>query len=455
MSHFKKMEGAAFESELHDLIVLVLSYASDFFQIKEIKDKKLIAKDGQAVDPRIFRNKCHEGFKKAQNLIIPSLLQLEKEIRIKDNLLKEYQKGKHKRDLRNDEFNEKTEDELFELRIQKQALKRVADVIVWYLLRFEKTYIKAFMVPGMHSGYLEDRDIRSVVEAAGNYNINDDAFALVSDITTVIGVGDLLVVDEKGRLAVSEVGGGPKNDKVQEILDKVFNTEDPKPNLPFWASEYKKADDHFRGHLLRKTKQLARSISVIDYLNNDEGYDFTLKTRKRVTTLETQEKRFLEEMNFVLNDPQRWKKYPFLFPLDCIIVGISNRSNYPSFRTCEWDFKHHLYHLIVKPWKECQYSEEFKMEEVSDFENFEFTKYFSIPTHGFLQSLFIPVLVPMYIIFKPNYVVDIITRKISINVYFDVDRFEAICKERGLGTEWVDKRTYHQQEKRGGFEPPG
>ncbi|MFH0828868.1 MAG: hypothetical protein V1907_01675 [Candidatus Kerfeldbacteria bacterium] len=429
------MNRKVFQKNLEALLPSVLSYAVDEIpKLKKVLETRH-QQDSTSSEFKTFINKCHEGFKKAQTQIIPILLVLEDEIIIVKQQIFACERGKHKKELERDEIHNRLSDELFELEIQRRAIKNVADVIVWNIFHLEKTHIKAFMTPSMHSGYLKDRDIKSVKKIAEEYNRDENSFALITDITSTIGIGDILLI-KGGEFHVIEVGGGEKNDKVENTLHEVFGSGLDKADINKWRDLMRDSDFHEKKHLYRKTKQLLRSMAAVHYLQFDEGYDPTLKAYKKATTIEAPSQSFSEIINLALDQEDKWSKYPFLLPLDCVIVGIVKRNTPASYLTSEWEFKHHLYHFIYEPWENCGYGKLQESNKESDESFFEFPKYYNIPIFRLLQAVFYPVVLPLYITLKPQHAISLYCRIMSIFMFFDGDRFIDMCHERGLDAEW-------------------
>ena len=162
------MRQLQFEGEITEAARYALRYASDFYDVKEAKDFDSLFQ----INSRDFLNKCYEGYKISQDIIVRNILSIENELKVKQKELTNFKKGKHHKELYRDPVYKRLVENETQLRIQRAAFHEVANSIVWTVLLQERTHVKSFIQPGGGSGYLRDRNIDSVIAVAKNHNEN-------------------------------------------------------------------------------------------------------------------------------------------------------------------------------------------------------------------------------------------------------------------------------------------
>jgi len=171
------------------------------------------------VGPEKMRREDFKGFIKAQEQILQSILFIEKELITIREKKKRTSKGKHKMELQNNkdyfEINRKEQ----YLMTQEAAFRELANSIVWILFGGARGYLRRLVNPYSSHGYLRDKNWKSVMSVIKSINKEKDKFALMSDITSTVGVGDILLRSSKG-LKIIEVKEGKINKKILKKANK-------------------------------------------------------------------------------------------------------------------------------------------------------------------------------------------------------------------------------------------
>ena len=422
------MDKETFDKELRETAVYAIRYASDFYGAK---GKETYNKLYQ-VKPKDFINKCYEGFKLGQDKIVANLLVIEDELKSKKSYLKEAQKGKHKRDIYKDPECHKLENEISELEMQRKAFHDIAGVIVWTIFLQERTDIKSFVRNDGGSGYLRDRNIDSVIEVAKKLNEDPNKFTLINDITPSLHVGDLVTVGG-GSIVISEV---KEETDISNLVSKIVHgtLDGEEVDIEAMKELHKKSPKHGFRQLKRYMDQIISFMHLKKYLETEEGYDPNFKNDKKAVTIWTYDKTYDDFIDFALDQMSKGEEDFVHIPFDCCVVGMFKES-YGSEFVQRMDFKHYLYHESVIPSDQCEYlTTGLKFTKENPPELFKYQKMFTIYD---LRQKMVSTVTPLFSTLKEKHVLDLLTRKISVYIYFDPDRFFAMCEERGLKPKWL------------------
>lgn len=222
------MNNIEFEKKLKELIPLVLRHASDFYELSKFKSLKQAFKSLRHED---FIEKCYEGFKIAQKKIIENIITVETDIEATERSKKILMKGKKLTALEKDPTYTATLQKIYNLRFQKATFHEVANVMVWTLLKMDRAHAKSFIQENGGSGYLKDKNLKSVVTIADKMNDDKNCFALICDISSILHSGDLIVV-KKGRIQLIEVKDKSRmNDLVSSAAMAIVYEGEANPDL--------------------------------------------------------------------------------------------------------------------------------------------------------------------------------------------------------------------------------
>ncbi|MCK9330998.1 MAG: hypothetical protein M0Q94_14075 [Candidatus Cloacimonetes bacterium] len=430
------MNDAVFGEELENTLYFATKYASDFYGLKKYEDTLRISKEGLEIE---FIYKCHEGYKKAQSSIIKNILLIEEDIKEAKKELAEYEKGRGKKYLEKDYKDKILKKKVDNLIVQKSSFQEVANVIVWSLFKMQRTDIKSCIQKDGGSGYLKDKDIEGVLKIADKINKKEDEFALITDITSCIHIGDLIIVRNGGIKIVEVKQKSDINDLVQDVAcEFIKKGEMDKEKV---EKICQKSNKYGLRQIKRSCKQLLKASSVISYIKTGSGYDWNYDRQKKVTRLLTPDSNnILVLVKFLEKFYKSNKKMDFI-NLDCLVVGVFKKNDNSEFDIeISLEFKHHIYHILKKSWGECQYGN-LKEEDFLD-KNFklELVEYSKYEIYNLKSLVCIPTHVPLFLLLPAKYSMDLITDKIAIYIYFDVNKFLGKCKKNKIPMILCDKR---------------
>lgn len=426
------MNSRDFKKKLEKIIPLVLSYAADYYKLQPNRDPK---KTLEKIGGKQFQNKCHEGFKLAQNEIVSSLITIEKDTKKLNTELKKLKKGKRLTELRQQKNYTQLVKNIQQLIFQKAVFEELANVIAWTILGMERTMVKALMQPDMHHKSLLEGNISSLIEAAQYYNKNTNKFALITDITSCIGMGDLIIIDTKAnKWYLAEL----KEGKVNDIILKTLKEGDLDISQKHLLSLHNKRSAlGFLKQFKRVINQHHKSSGAIQYTKSGVGKDLFTGRNKLLLETNLVDEKFTPLLFKAINKLYSQSKGTELyFPFDSGLVAILKSSKIARM----WDFQHFILHTILEPKSDCPYTKHkptiasLKYPEVAN----HFKKIQGIPLYELKNKLFSFAHEPLFFNIPQKQAVDLLTSKLAIYIYFDSKEFFRLCKGANLNPSWDD-----------------
>lgn len=221
---------------------------------------------------KLFTEKCHEGFKLAQDMIIEEVLYYQDLLRKKKFELKENRRQRNKEAIKNSEHI------IAVIEHRLRAYFHIADGIAWQLIGGE-IHISRRLYIGESTKTLDSSNLSHAIKVAGEINKSPENFALLSDLTHFVQIGDLLVRTDK-NVAIMELKEGAVNDKIANLVKKIHDPEFPIEEIKDEISTYDKNTTKQLDRVLRQQERASRAIEII---NKDEGND--PKTDQKITVL--------------------------------------------------------------------------------------------------------------------------------------------------------------------------
>ena len=260
---------------------------------------------------KLFTEKCHEGFKLAQTLIIEEVLYYQNLLREKKIELKE---NRRKRDK---DASKETEDIISVVEHRVSAYFHVADGIAWQLISGQ-IHVSRRLYIGESTKQLESSNLTHAITVAVEINELPENFALISDLTHFVQIGDLLIRTPE-RVGIMELKQGAVNDKIADLVKKMYNPDFPVKEIEDELSTYDLNTAKQLGRVLRQQERAFRAIEVI---NNDKGNDpktgekITVSTPKNITTVYSDEfEKLLQKL-----DSSKWAYN--VIDRGCLHIGL-------------------------------------------------------------------------------------------------------------------------------------
>lgn len=214
-----------------------------------------------------FFIKVHKGFGLAQKEIIDSILLVNSKILQCNKYLKKARQENNKEELR------KYKIEKINLEYHEKVFRKFADSIAWQLLHSQlhivRRLYKSYKITPINSSNLKHG--RAFVNW---YNKkNPKSFALLSDITSFIQIGDVLILDSNLKgIGILELKEGKTNEEILDFIETLKDTKECQKKLIFDFLR-EKGEKKFK-QFMRSLKQDIRNLSTISIINKSYGKDF-------------------------------------------------------------------------------------------------------------------------------------------------------------------------------------
>lgn len=254
---------------------------------------------------------------------------------------------------------------------------------------------------------LSTSNIESIKSAIDYYHsLSPLNFALISDLTSFIDIGDILLMDNYQVVPI-EVKEGQKN---KEIFDFLFKQKMP--------SDPKLIDAKFLKQSKRILNQAKRGNLLFDVLKNEKGTDpFTgLKTEVNSVAFELETYTLeLKKMIASLKD----KNYSYNIIEDVVSIGIYQKNFIMAGET--------LIPLLNK----VMFGKEY-------------------PVFNFRHKIQIPVTEPIfYLGLYKETIFDILFGRINIVISINIDKFIELCNLNGLDAGYLSKKETMKRKQNG------
>lgn len=364
---------------------------------------------------------CHEGYALAQSRLLQELLKLEDALIALRRHLKDLRRTKNRAEAK------QAQSSILQLETRRHILKKIADGLAWTILGCEDWKIRRFYL-GEHANYLRATNPESVKQVADERNKNPMRFALITDLTSCIQIGDILEIDfTDQQRRVIEVKEGVINEKVYDALDSLAKTHCER--IPYlFAQQYGRSA---LKQMIRVLKQHLRVGEVLRILETGKGHDlFSGKPlfipdkyyirEDWITEIDGME-RECEEGGFSAR------------AIDgCLLVGMFSNL---SPRDARLAFAHTIYHL-EHPEVDC-------LLETAPERGLEELHRATAESHPILDlahGLTIPLAMPIFLWpVDKDLIMDIVFRRKTLLFYLDFDKLFKLASRFGIKCHWEDK----------------
>lgn len=385
-----------FEKIIREIFYYIAEYGIkhkplDFTNIENISKK----------DKQEFTIQVHKGFRLGQDIIVKQIIPLFQE---KDNLKKEKLEARQKQEK---ESLKKVNHKIRLIEYKIKLLRHFADLIAWQV--FKNDYYKArrFFSGDRNRPDLLNTNFESVLKAVNHFHkLNDFNFALISDLTTFIDIGDILLIEDKG-ISVIECKEGDVQNKVYEFLDDLITNDLDIKNFDFTGKDQK-----FFKQAERTLKQIEKGTKLMNFLKNEEGTDpfsdTKIKVHEATNTTEYYHKYLIELLKESEKNNSTYGEVD-----EIVYIGIYRENKIP--------ISPYLFKNIVN----------------QIYENNIIVDYVSI--------IGMPLKEPLF--FKPfgeEPIFDLMFGRLKIFLAINLDRLIALFNKNGIKTEWLSRKQTHK-----------
>lgn len=354
----------------------------------------------------LFTQYVHLGFRKAQNLILSEMMTIEENLKALKIEIKILRKNRNKDEIKI------TENKISLLDYKESILRHFADFIAWELLGKQYYKIRRFYNMKKKRNTrptISESNISSIINTVDYYhNKNLSSFALISDLTSFIDIGDILLI-ENYKVTPIEIKEGKKNKEIFDFISRK-NIE----------TSLHKIDDKFIEQTKRVIKQAERGNRLNSFLKNENGKDTFTDNNVRVNKKEYILENYSDTVNKLFLDLNN-KDWAYTIFEDIITIGLYQKKNI------------HIGYTLIKDINKMTYGKEF-------------------PVVDYLQTLKIPISEPItYRQFPKDKIFDILFGRIKIILSINLDNFIILCNANNLTARYLSIKETMNLKKSNGF----
>lgn len=343
-----------------------------------------------------FIIKVHEGFKEAQNILIEKIIYYQDILRDKRKSLKEYNRS------HDSENKKKTNYEIKVISQRLSTLAHIADGIAWQLIGGEIHIARRFYIEEDSSKFLDSSNIEHAKKVADKINESPLDFALISDLTNYVQIGDILVKHEN-YVSIMELKEGKINDQIKEFVDELER------NSKSVTDEIlkEKFDDKTVKQAKRMQRQKIRAERVTEIVNNDKGIDPVSEQPIRISTPQIRTEGYHDQFIELLKNLDS-KTWAYTVVENCLHIGMYRDEG-----------------ILM-----AGFAIENILKEETD--NFIIVDWLSI-TNNLSEPIFSKP-------FPADFIIDVLTGKIKIILGLNLDNLIELFNLLGLETKWLNKK---------------
>ena len=285
-------------------------------------------------------------------------------------------------------------------------LRMIANSMVWTMFGMERWKVRWLWTaqPGVPIASVSPETFAFVDQ------INDSphSVALMTDITSLVGVGDVLVVDwDHGvRPVIFELKGGATNERIVSLVEKHQADIEKVP-----LHELEEIGPQARKHFERVARQTEREQNFESIANNDTGKDPETGANFQNIGPET--------MDLEIYDP--------------VLDGMMSAAAEPGraiecIDGCLWIGVYYLASLQDEPWKNF-------LQEVTDSGASGSYRVWNVQEasmHPRMQPIFLRAI-------SPESILDILLGDALVLAYIDWDAFFKQISEKGISARWTTR----------------
>lgn len=303
------------------------------------------------------------------------------------------------------------------------TLKDFANSIAWIMTGTSVSGLRAYYGAGSDFGYLSGKNITTALKLIRDYEKVEDAFILLTDITTAINIGDVLVLKLGKPPMAIELKEGEKNAQLLAFLkdESLF-----KGHLDTLTEKERKITQR---HFKRLQNQHKRITDLNEYLKDgNRRYDEYFDTHVHIVEQSLTEKTYTKSIqNAYQKMDERIKTLKLRGGLTVLIAKSSYRNDDVLY------LKHTVYH---RSHHHCRAQCVVKNQNLSaDAIEAEMKGIMSIEVSSWMQNIGRPGYIPLTTSlegFNKELALKILTRKVTLYIHMDVGTFIEYLKKSGI-----------------------
>jgi hypothetical protein len=292
--------------------------------------------------------------------------------------------------------------------------RKIMDCVAWQMLEMQ-LYAARRLYQNQRPPSLKHSNFHSVKAAAEFETTPDYAkFALISDLTSFVQVGDLLTYDANAGLAVVEVKEGGKNKKLIEFAQFFAESKCERALHHFFKQEGEKTIDQL-GRMLRQSARMGHFVELLKTGNSwDPDLDVDVRVPNDPVPLKSYDDHIVEVV-----EQSKERGWAIALVDDCFFIGAyRDKMRIPGKE-------------IFRIWFEgCGGKPGF-------------------PRDNLISCMQVPLALPVFCRGIPKeHMFDILFGRVVVYLGINMDKFIDLCCANGLEARWSSRKEaakLHQQ----------
>lgn len=343
-----------------------------------------------------FYYQCHQGFFAAQDRVVYLMTKILMEQKRLKSALKDARRERHKEEAHNIDLA------LRKVQFQERVLRKLMDAIAWQLFNYDLSTMRRLYC-GDPPIDITNSNLDSELAFIRHYKENHSGgFALISDLTSFIQIGDVVTLDKDNGIHISELKEGSTNDQIFDIINDVSKTQCAR----HLQVELRDKDEKFIRQFERVIKQIRKSNQVTETISTGYGADLFTGQKVRIIQGDIQPNTFFDTLHSLARECHK-KGYAIATVEGCLIIGVYDTEKFPSHIFDAW-------HDLLK---------------------------IRAPIYDIRTSFYDPLAYPIFLHgFSDTFILDVISGRKVIKMSLDVDKWLNTFLEDGCKVNWLSKR---------------
>ena len=274
-------------------------------------------------------NKSVEQLQSDQNLMSQFFIQVhkgfyiaqEKSLRLLTKILKEQKRIKsdlaEARRQHNKDQVSLLLDTQRKAKYQECVVRKCMDAIAWQLFNYELSTLRRLFCNEEPIDITDSNIESEITYISGFQQRSPEGFALISDLTSFVQVGDIVTLTPKEGISLVELKDGTINYEVFRLIEESFKTQ----SFEYLRSRLYAESKSFVKHVERTLKQMAKESSVCNTINKGHGIDQASGLNVHIAETDFSSDTFSTVMHNLSLECHK-KGYSIAAIQECLIVGV-------------------------------------------------------------------------------------------------------------------------------------
>ena len=384
----ENMKLSKFEREMKDILYFIREYG---IQHIDFNVNKMKFDDKERND---FIYQVHKGFNFAQRNAVRLLQKVLLERKTLKDILKQA------RVIKNKEEATRITKEIDINKYQEMLIRKSVDAIAWQLFSCDLSVMKR-LYGGQELIDITDSNLESELKVVEMYAKKEpETFVLISDLTTFIQVGDLVIMNPSKGVGIVELKEGKVNEKVFDLVERCIKQE------VCLVHELSQENEKFIEHFKRTLNQLNKNHSVEKLIKTGSGKDLYTGCNTYLSKDEIVLSSYEDRINKLLLHSKK-KGHAIDVIEECLLIGVYDIKRFPS--------------KVFEFWKEaCG---------------------IGMPEYDLRSSVYDPYTMPLFILpISSIDILDIIMGRTVIKMTLDIDKWLKTLENDGYSYRWMSKK---------------